>query len=78
MYATPIAYPYSFVQGKSYQWVLDINPLTSIVEGFRYCLFSKGTVTGGGLLYSFVFMVVTILIGALIFNKVEKDFMDTV
>lgn len=78
MYATPIAYPLSFLNGTKYKWLIDINPLTSIAEAFRYCLFEKGTVTTGGLTYSFGFMVVVMLIGTLIFNKVERDFMDTV
>jgi lipopolysaccharide transport system permease protein len=78
MYATPVAYPLSFLLGTKYKWVIDINPLTSIVEGFRYCLFGKGMVTAGALLYSVSFMIITVLFGTLIFNKVEKDFMDTV
>jgi lipopolysaccharide transport system permease protein len=78
MYATPIAYPLSFIAGTKYNWLININPLTSIVEGFRYCLFGKGLVTTGGLTYSLIFMVCVVFFGALIFNKVEKDFMDTV
>jgi len=78
MYITPIAYPLSFLEGKKYKWMLDINPLTSIVEAFRYCLFGKGTITTASLCYSLIFMVVVMIFGALIFNKVEKDFMDTV
>jgi lipopolysaccharide transport system permease protein len=78
MYITPVAYPLSFLQTTKYKWVIDINPLTSITEGFRYCLFGKGTVTSNGLWYSLIFMVVVVVLGSLIFNKVEKDFMDTV
>jgi lipopolysaccharide transport system permease protein len=78
MYATPIAFPYSFIKGKSYQWLIDANPLTSIAEAFRYCLFGQGTVTASGLVYSGIFILVTVTIGILMFNKVEKDFMDTV
>jgi lipopolysaccharide transport system permease protein len=78
MYVTPIAYPLSYLEGTKYQWLININPLTSITEAFRYCLFGKGTLAPGGLMYSLVFMIVVLLFGALIFNKVEKDFMDTV
>lgn len=78
MYATPVAYPLSFIAGTKYKWLISINPLTSIVEGFRYCLFGKGSVTTAGLTYSLIFMVCVVFFGALIFNKVEKDFMDTV
>jgi lipopolysaccharide transport system permease protein len=78
MYATPIAYPLSYIKGKSYEWLLNINPLTPITEAFRYCLFGKGTVSMHGLMYSVIFMLVVMLAGSLIFNRVEKDFMDTV
>jgi len=78
MYITPVAYPLSFLKGKSYQWIVTINPLTSIVEAFRFCLFGKGTVTMQGMIYSISFMIASLVLGALLFNKVEKDFMDTV
>ena len=78
MYVTPIAYPLSFLAGTKYKWLVTINPLSSIVEAFRYCLFGKGSVTVEGLLYSFLFMLLVVIFGAFIFNKVERDFMDTV
>jgi lipopolysaccharide transport system permease protein len=78
MYITPVIYPLSFLKDASYKWIIDINPLTSIVEAFRFALFGKGTVTSNGLLYSFLFMIVSLVIGAVSFNKVEKTFMDTV
>ncbi|GAO45228.1 ABC transporter permease [Flavihumibacter petaseus] len=78
MYATPIAYPYSYVQNKSFYWIFKINPLTSIVESFRYCLFGKGTFDLASLSYTIIFMVVILLSGIVVFNKVERNFMDTV
>lgn len=78
MYATPIAYPLSYLQNKSYKWIIDINPLTSIVESFRYALFGKGSFSVTSLGYSTLFMVLVLVIGSVIFNKVEKTFMDTV
>ena len=78
MYATPVAYPLSFLKQKSFKWLIDLNPLTSIVECFRYALFGKGTFTMGSLVYSALFMVVVLVTGIIIFNKVEKSFMDTV
>ena len=78
MYATPVAYPLSFLKQKSFKWLIDLNPLTSIVECFRYALFGRGTFTAGSLLYSSVFMVIVLLAGVIIFNRVEKSFMDTV
>jgi lipopolysaccharide transport system permease protein len=78
MYATPVAYPLSYLRGKSYEWIIDINPLTSLVECFRYALFGKGTFDLHSLTYSTVFMIVVLFAGVLLFNKVEKTFMDTV
>lgn len=78
MYITPIAYPLSFVKDKSYKWIFDLNPLSSIVEAFRYILFGKGSFGGYGLLYSGLFIVVVLLVGTITFNKVERNFMDTV
>ncbi|MFC4261257.1 ABC transporter permease [Ferruginibacter yonginensis] len=78
MYATPVVYPLSYLQNKSYQWVIAANPLTPIVEAFRYALFGKGSFDGLHLMYSGIFIIVTLFIGTMIFNKVERGFMDTV
>jgi lipopolysaccharide transport system permease protein len=80
MYATPIVYPLSYLleKKKKYAAIIRFNPLTSIVETFRYALFNKGTLDWWGLTYSFGFMVVILFIGLVIFNRVEKTFMDTV
>ena len=78
MYATPIAYPMSFLKDKSYATWIAWNPLTSIVEAFRYALFGIGTVDRIDLLYSGGVIAVLLFIGMVIFNKVEKTFMDTV
>ncbi|MEO6454497.1 MAG: ABC transporter permease [Ginsengibacter sp.] len=78
MYATPIAYPLSYLQNKNYASWIAWNPLTPVVEAFRYALFGKGTFTINSLLYSALFIVITLIAGLLLFNKVEKTFMDTV
>jgi homopolymeric O-antigen transport system permease protein len=78
MYVTPIAYPLSYVKDKSYKWLININPITSIVEAFRYALFGKGTFSVTSMGYSVGFMAVVLFIGVLVFNRVEKTFMDTV
>lgn len=79
MYATPIAYPLSYIKTKSaYVAWIEWNPLTPIVEAFRYALFEKGSISTTGLLYSGGFIVVVVFIGMVIFSKVEKSFMDTV
>jgi lipopolysaccharide transport system permease protein len=78
MYVTPIAYPMSMLKGKSYLWILQYNPLTPIVEAFRYALLGKGNYDGTHLFYSGIFILATLFFGAIIFNKVERSFMDTV
>jgi lipopolysaccharide transport system permease protein len=78
MYATPIVYPYSFLAGKSYRWVIKANPLTAIVESFRYIIFGKATIDIHLLTYSILFMFIVLFVGLLFFNRVEKTFMDTV
>lgn len=78
MYATPIAYPLSFLKKKGYAWLININPLTPITEAFRYCLFGKGSFDLMGIVFSFVFMIIILFFGIIVFNKVEKSFMDTV
>lgn len=78
MYATPIAYPLSYLSGKSFAKLIVYNPLSPIVEAFRYAIFGQGTVSLWSIGYSFVFMVVTLFVGLLIFSKVERVFMDTV
>ncbi|OAQ38613.1 ABC transporter permease [Pedobacter psychrophilus] len=78
MYATPVIYPLSYLKGKSYKWIIDLNPLSSLVEAYRYCIFGKGLVEPYSLFYSVVFMLVSVSLGYVIFNRVEKTFMDTV
>lgn len=80
MYGTPIAYPLSVVKEKlsDYAWVAELNPLTPIVEAMRYALMGNGTFTWGTLTYSFVFMIVVMVIGSWMFNKIERKFIDVV
>ena len=78
MYATPIIYPLSYLLKTPYKWIVDINPLTSIVEMYRYALFGKGLFTAASVGYSCIFIVVVVLGGIALFNKVEKTFIDTV
>ncbi len=78
MYATPIAYPLSFLKDKSFASWIAWNPLTPIVEAFRYALFGTGTVNTTGLMFSGGFIVVILFFGMVIFSKVERTFMDTV
>lgn len=77
MYATPVVYPLSAAPEK-WRWLIALNPLTPIMEGFRFALLGSGSVTAEGLLYSFGIMLVILLAGVFIFNRVEDTFMDTV
>jgi lipopolysaccharide transport system permease protein len=78
MYVTPVAYPLAYVRQKKLGWIIDINPLTPVVEAFRYSLFGKGTFSSWSLGYSALVMVIILLSGILLFNRVERQFMDTV
>jgi lipopolysaccharide transport system permease protein len=77
MYATPIIYPLSKV-GPKYRWILELNPMSAIVEAFRYAFLGQGSFTWQSMLYSAGVTAVVVFLGAMIFNKVEKSFMDTV
>jgi lipopolysaccharide transport system permease protein len=77
MYATPIIYPLSVMSPKK-QWIAALNPVTSIIETFRYATLGTGTFSWTQLSYSFAFMCVVLGIGIVVFNKVQRSFMDTV
>ena len=77
MYATPIIYPLSSLSG-TYKKLILLNPMSSIVETFRYIMLGSGTINFTQLLYSFIVMIGTLLVGILLFNKIEQSFMDTV
>ena len=77
MYATPIIYPLSGIPEKYRIFVLA-NPMTAVVETFKTALLGVGQINYIHLLYSFCFTIVLLIIGVIIFNKVEKTFMDTV
>lgn len=78
MYATPVAYPLSYLKDKSFINIIRYNPLTPIVEAFRFAIFGKGIFAPANLLYSGGFIIIVLFTGLLIFSKVERTFMDTV
>lgn len=84
MYATPIVYPLSQVKGKIVAGfdlynIMCINPVTPIIETFKYGALGAGEFIGWGwLAYSFAFMLVLLGLGIVVFNRVQKSFMDTV
>jgi lipopolysaccharide transport system permease protein len=77
MYATPVIYPVSSIPER-WRWVAAVNPVTAIIETFRAGFLGAGNASWSGLAYSFGFMVVVLFIGVVIFNRVEKTFIDTV
>lgn len=77
MYITPVVYPSSALPEK-FQILAKINPLSSIFECFRYAYLGTGTFTIADLLISTLVIVFLFFTGVLVFNKVEKSFMDTV
>ncbi|MDO4186059.1 MAG: ABC transporter permease [Bacteroidales bacterium] len=77
MYATPVIYPLSAAPEK-YRDIIALNPLTPIFEAFKYSCMGCGSLDWGGLLYSTIFMLVTLFFAVIIFNRVERNFMDTV
>lgn len=77
MYATPIIYPLSTMPPNR-QWIMALNPVTSIIETFKYGTMGVGTFNWAHLSYSFVFMSVLLFVGIVVFNKVQRSFMDTI
>lgn len=77
MYATPVIYPLSTLPEK-YAFIIKANPLSAVIETFRFAFTGSGTFCWMNLGYSSVFAFALLAIGAIIFNKVEKTFMDTV
>ena len=78
MYATPIVYPMSMVTNETLHTIIMLNPMTSIIEAFKYATLGQGYFSWGALGYSFAFMSILLVWGVVIFNKVQRSFMDTV
>lgn len=77
MYGTPVIYPLSSITG-TWRWLILANPMTPVVEVFRLAFLGMSSMSPMYLFYSFAFMFLVLLIGVLIFNRVENNFMDTV
>jgi lipopolysaccharide transport system permease protein len=81
MYVTPVIYPTSMFLDKistENQWMIYANPLTSIFDVFRFGFLGAGTINFWGLVYTCVFAFLVYIVGLLVFNRVEKSFMDTI
>jgi len=77
MYATPVIYPLSSVP-EEYRQALLINPISSIVEGFRFAILGTGSFNWSNIVYSSIVLLGSLFVGLIIFNRTEKNFIDTV
>jgi lipopolysaccharide transport system permease protein len=77
MYATPIMYPVSDIP-PMYKTFLSLNPISPMIETFRYAFTGRGYFTVSSFMYSVCFMFTILILGVFVFNKTEKTFMDTV
>ena len=77
MYATPVVYSITSIPEK-FKWIFKLNPLTGIFECFRYGFLGKGSFEFSSLIMSTINILIILIVGVVIFNKVEKSFMDTV
>jgi len=80
MYLTTVIYPLSVVKEKypAYVWMVAYNPMTSVIEAFRYGFLGQGTFTVLSLGVTTMFTTLILLAGIIIFNRVERTFIDTV
>ncbi len=80
LYFSAVPYPLSEVRNKmpDYAWIVEYNPLTHIIEGFRYMILDTGSFSWVGFSYTLVTAIVLFLVGLIVFNRTEKNFIDTV
>lgn len=80
MYATPVIYPLSVAINKypEYAWIIEYNPMTPIIETFRYGFLGEGSFSWASLAYATTISLLFLIFGIVIFNKVERNFVDTV
>lgn len=78
MYATPVVYPLSMAKEGLMSVALLLNPVTQMMELFRYMLLGEGIISVTGCVWSIIFSMVVLIVGVMLFNRIEKTFMDTV
>lgn len=78
MYATPVIYPLSTIENPKLKFMMQLNPITSIVETFKFAMLGVGEFSWAALGYSAGFMAVLLALGIIVFNRIQKTFMDTV
>ena len=77
MYISPVLYPTSQLSPLIKRFVY-FNPMSALIEGFRYCLTGTGSIYIPGMIYSFVFAAVVTVLGLMLFGQAEKSFIDIV
>ncbi len=80
MYATTVIYPLSEARDKlgQYAWIVELNPMTYIIETFRFAFLGQGAFSWAGLGYTSLVTAVVLFLGVVIFNKTERSFVDTI
>lgn len=78
MYATPVIYPLSTIENPKLKLLMQANPLTSIMETFKYGMLGVGEFSWAALGYSTAFALVLLAVGIIVFNRIQRTFMDTV
>ena len=77
MYATTVVFPLSAV-GEKFRWIVELHPMTYVIEGFRLGFLGHGSFSWYGLLYTGLVSASLLLVGFFVFNKVERNFVDTI
>ncbi len=77
MYAAPVIYSLSSLSGKMY-WIVALNPMSFVIEGIRNSILGEGILTFETFLYTFSISLIILFLGLIIFNKTQKDFIDTI
>lgn len=77
MFSTTVAYPLSAAP-KNFKFLIELNPMTTILETFRYAFLGQGTFSISAVLYTTITTIIIFLLGIILFNKVEKNFIDTI
>lgn len=77
MYATTVIYPLS-AANESIRWIIEANPMTALIESFRYGFLGNGSFSWASLTYSGLSTIGVLICGIIVFNKVERNFVDTV
>ena len=78
VYVTPVIYPLSMVTNEKLHLAMSLNPVTPVMEAIKYSLLGQGQFSWLWLAYSVAFTLVLLIFGLMLFNKVQKSFMDTV